>query len=146
MIALFVAIVSEGRPSLRHHQPSFRYIPWQSLGLGHSSFESEQKLIVEVDRIVATILVDEQSAGQGANLEHPVPVAAGTRQAGSLQSEDSADFFQGDIGRQGLEILALVGLGTGQAQVLIQHADLVALPARFRAPSFRAYCLAVLSW
>jgi hypothetical protein len=67
---------------------------------------------------------------ESANLEHSVPVAAGTRQAGSLQGEDSADFFQGDIGHQGLEILAVVDLRAGQAQVPVQQADLVVLPTQ----------------
>jgi hypothetical protein len=37
-------------------------------GLGHGSFESEEKLIVEVCRIVAAILVDKQSGGERTNL------------------------------------------------------------------------------
>src|SRR6059058_5855845 len=32
-------------------------------------------MIVEVGRIVANILVNEQSAGEGTNLQQPVPVA-----------------------------------------------------------------------
>jgi hypothetical protein len=85
------------------------------LGLGHGSFESEQKLIVEVGRIVATVLVDEQSAGEGADFEHPVPVAAGAREARGFQCEDRADFSQRDIGHQRLEIFAVVALSAGQA-------------------------------
>ena len=46
-------------------------------GLRHGSFESEQKLIVEVGGIVAAILVDKQSGGERTNLQQPMPVAAG---------------------------------------------------------------------
>src|ERR1700719_1622244 len=102
------------------------------LGLGHGSFESKQKLIVEVGRIVATVLVDEQSASHGADLEHPMPIAAGARQTRGFQGEDRADFAQRDIGHQRLEIFAIVGLGAGEAQVLIQHPDPVALPAQLQ--------------
>src|SRR5437016_2159958 len=49
------------------------------LGLRHGAFEPEQELIVEIGRIVATIGVDNESAGQGADLQQAMPVAARAR-------------------------------------------------------------------
>src|ERR1700752_4749655 len=42
-------------------------------GLGHSAFEPEQKLIVEVGGIVAAILVDKQSGSERTDLQQPMP-------------------------------------------------------------------------
>lgn len=48
-------------------------------GLRQGAFEPEQKLVVEIGRIVATVGIDNQGAGQGANLQQAMPVAARAR-------------------------------------------------------------------
>src|SRR5262245_16535191 len=48
-------------------------------GLGHGAFESEQELVVEIGRIVATIGVDEESSGQRTDFQQAMPVAARAR-------------------------------------------------------------------
>src|SRR5262249_50319768 len=44
------------------------------LRFAHGTFESEQQTVVEVARVVQTILVENERVGQRADLEQPVPV------------------------------------------------------------------------
>lgn len=48
-------------------------------GLRHGAFEPEQKLVVEIGRIVTAIGIDDERAGQGADFQQAMPIAARAR-------------------------------------------------------------------
>jgi hypothetical protein len=75
--------------------------------LSEGALHAEDQRIVELGRIVATILVDHERVGDRTQLQQPVPVLVRARQARRLQGEDGADLAQGDLAHQGLEVGAL---------------------------------------
>ena len=60
------------------------------LGFRHSPFQSEQKPVIKIRRIVDAILIEDQCIGQRADLQQSVPVRVVPRQARDLQSHDDA--------------------------------------------------------
>ena len=65
-------------------QPRMQHMQHMQLGLTHRALEPEQQAIVEIARIVDAVLVEDQSVGQGANLQQPVPVGGVARQPRNL--------------------------------------------------------------
>ena len=66
-------------PCLVHRaadEPSVEHV---ELRLTHRSFEAEQQTIIEMARVVDSVFVQDETAGQGADLEQamPVDIAAG---------------------------------------------------------------------
>jgi len=49
-------------------------------GLSHGPLQSEQKAVVEIRRIVATVFVDHQRRSERAQLQQPMPVEIRARQ------------------------------------------------------------------
>ncbi len=75
------------------------------LCLRHLGLHPKQEAVVEIRRIVAAVLVDDQRAGQGTDLDQAVPIGVGPRQARGLQGEHGPHLSQGHLGHQPLEIV-----------------------------------------
>jgi len=111
--------VAAEHPSAQHVQ----------LGLAHGALETEKQPVVEVRRIVDTVLVQDQGAAQGTNLEQAVPIAGVARQAGDLQAHDDARAARADLADQSLKALAVFGRSAGLAEVAVDDHDALLGPA-----------------
>jgi len=89
------------------------------LGLGERALHAEHEAVVELGRIVATVLVDHERAGDGAQLEQTMPVLVGTSETGSFEREDGSHVAHRHIADQRLEVLALGRPRTGLAETQI---------------------------
>src|ERR671936_1725578 len=98
--------------------------------LGHSALQAEEKMIVVLPRIVDAIFIDDQSVGERTDLDEPVPVAAGARQAGRLQTEDRSGRAQTDLGHEHLEAIATSDRGPRMGLILIDDANGSMRPAQ----------------
>jgi hypothetical protein len=105
------------------------------LCLSESTLHAEHKAIVEVGWIVTSILVDDERAGDGAQLEQAMPVLVRSRQARGFQGEDRTDLAESHVADQGLEVLATGHSRAGLAEIPVEGPD------PFRAPAERL-CLA----
>src|SRR6266700_2269601 len=56
------------------------------LSLGQGALEAEQEAIIVLAGVVDAVLVDDQGLGQGTQLQQPLTVAGGARQARRLQA------------------------------------------------------------
>src|SRR5271165_4168255 len=74
--------------------------------LAESAFHAEQQAIVYEPRIVDSVLIDDQAADQGAELQKGVPIAPVAGQARGLESEDRACIAAADSNEQALEAWA----------------------------------------
>src|SRR6266566_408077 len=99
------------------------------LCLGERALHAEHKAVVELGRVVTAVLVDDQRAGDGAQLEQAMPVLVRARQARSFEGEDRPDLAHGHIADQRLEVLAIGRLRAGPTEVAIEDSDLLRAPA-----------------
>ena len=79
------------------------------LGLAHLAFHAQQQSVVELAGVVEAVLVADQGAGHGAQLEQLVPVGGVTGQPGAFQAEHDPGPAQRHLGDQVLEPLAVGG-------------------------------------
>ena len=100
------------------------------LGLAHRALEPEQQPVVVERRVVDAVAVGDQRAGQGADLEQLVPVAAGPGEPRHLEPEHQADMAEPDLGHQALEARPALGRGAGAAEVVVDDADARPRPAQ----------------
>ena len=100
------------------------------LRLGHRALQAKQQSVVEVPGVVAAIRIDHQRVGQGTQLQQPMPIEVGARQARDFQRKHRSDLAHRDVGHQGLEVLPTGALRARHAQVPIQHADRALRPAQ----------------
>ena len=114
------------------------------LGFAHGPFEAEQQPVVELSGVIDAVFVQDQSVGQGADLEQPVPVRRVAGQAGDLQAEHHADLAHAHGGDQTLEAFP-VAVRARLAQVAVDDDDLVGGQPRAMARSRSAYWRLVLS-
>src|SRR6202795_4487237 len=105
------------------------------LCLSESTLHAEHKAIVEVGWIVTSILVDDERAGDGAQLQQAMPVLVRSRQTRGFQGEDRTDLAKSHVAHQGLEVLA-----TGHSRAVLSEIPIEG-PDPFRAPAERL-CLA----
>ena len=70
------------------------------LRLGHDPGQTEQKPVVVVGRVVQPVLIRQDGAKQGAQLEQLVPVLARAGQPAHLQPEDQPDMVEADFREQ----------------------------------------------
>ena len=101
------------------------------LGLAHCPLETEQQPVVEVRRVVHTVLVEDQRLGERADLEQPMPVGRVARQSRDLQAEHHARATHADLGDELLETLS-VRRRTRLAKVGVDDDDAVVGPSQRR--------------
>ena len=82
------------------------------LGGEQGSLDPEQQAVVGILRIIDAVLVRNESAEDGTQLDHPVPVAVATRQARHLGDQHHPDLAQADRRDQALEAGALMAAGS----------------------------------
>jgi hypothetical protein len=93
------------------------------LGGEQRSLDAEKQKIVRIARVIDAVLIGNEGAEQGAQLDNAVPVAVTAGQPGHLCNEDEADLAQADGGHQPLKAGALQAGGAGQAEILIDDQD-----------------------
>src|ERR1700716_1864487 len=98
------------------------------LCLSESTLHAEHEAVVEVGWIVTSILVDDERAGDGAQLEQAMPVLVRSRQARGFQGEDRSDLAHGHIADQRLEVFAIGRLRAGLTEVAIEDSDPLRAP------------------
>src|SRR5271157_2144846 len=81
------------------------------------------KTIVELTRIVETILVEDQGVGQGTDLQQAMPVAVVPRQPGDFQAQHDAGIPQAHLGDQVLKALPVRCRGPRLALVVVDDQD-----------------------
>jgi hypothetical protein len=104
------------------------------LGLAHRALEPEQQPVVVERRVVDAVAVGDQRAGEGADLEQLVPVAAGPGEPRHLEPEHQAHVAEPDLGHQTLEARPPFGRGAGAAEVVVDDADARPRPAQVAGP------------
>src|SRR6266478_1682001 len=72
------------------------------LCLGERALHAEHKAVVELGRVVTAVLVDDQRAGDGAQLEQAMPILVRSCKPRRLQREDGADLTHCHIADQRL--------------------------------------------
>ena len=102
------------------------------LGLGHGPLQPEQQSVVEVRRVVATILVDYQGCGERAQLQQPMPIEVRSCQPRDFQGKHRAHLTHRDIGYQGLEVLPPRHLRARLSQIPVENADEEFAPTQFQ--------------
>ena len=99
------------------------------LCLAHRAFETQQKAVVEVARVVDAIGVGDEGVEQGADLEQLVPIAAGAGEPRHLDAEDQPDMAEANLGHQTLEAGPVGGGRPRAAEIVVDHQHLPARPA-----------------
>ena len=104
------------------------------LRLAERALETQQQSVVEVARIVEAFFIQDQRAGQGADLQQPVPIEAIAGQPGDLQAQHNAGVAQSDLGHQLLKTFPIDGGGGRVALVAVDDVDPVVRPAQRHRP------------
>src|SRR5208337_5657963 len=106
-------------------QSLLRALPQRrQLELAESAFHPQQQAIVDEAWIVDPVLVDDQTAHQGAELQKGVPIAAVAGQARRLEGEDRAGFAAADPHEQALEARPRRP-ASGAAKVIVNDNDVL---------------------
>ena len=95
------------------------------LGLAHRALQAEQQPVVERPRVIDAVGVADHGIGHAAQIEQPIPVGVVASQPGGLQAEHQAGVAERDLGRQAREPRALRQSRARDAQVLVDHDDLL---------------------
>ena len=93
------------------------------LVFGHRALQAEQQPVVHQARVVDTVRIDDQGAGQRAEIDQMMPVAPIARQPRRLEAEHRADGTGAEFGDQALEAGARGEAGARAAEVVVDHGD-----------------------
>src|ERR1700740_2527083 len=96
----------------------------------HCSFEAEQQAIIENCRMIDAIAIADQRVGDTAEIEQAVPIGIVAREAGHFEAEHDADMSERDFCGEMGEAAALDDAVAGQAEVFVDHDDLLRRPAK----------------
>ena len=99
------------------------------LGLAHGALESQEEAVVEVRRVVHAVFVEDQRVSDRADLDESVPVRGVPGEPRDLESHDDSCPAHPDFGDEPLEAAAAFGAGAGQAEVVVDHGDLLDGPS-----------------
>jgi hypothetical protein len=77
-------------------------------GFTHGAFESQQEPIIKEPRVVNPVVVGDQGAKDGGQVEQMIPVTVIAGKSRDLVAEDDADMAQRDLRNQILKALAIV--------------------------------------
>jgi len=100
------------------------------LSFGHGAFEPQYQTIVEPARVIDAVGIADQGIGHATEIEQAVPVGVVAGQAGDLEAEHDADPAQGHLGGHAGEAVAVGGASAGDAEIVVNHSDLLACPAQ----------------
>ena len=93
------------------------------------ALQPQKESAVLAPRIVNAVAVRDQTLAIAAQIEQRVPVRTVTRQPGHLPGQDQADLAQGDAADQIHHALAVTGGLGAEAEIGIDHLDVVVMPA-----------------
>ena len=87
------------------------------------------KSIVEQRRMIDAVGIADERVGETAEIEQAVPIGIVACEAGHFEAEHDADMSERDFGGETGEAAALDDAGAGQAEVFVDHDDLLRRPA-----------------
>src|SRR5450756_1512637 len=134
---LQLKLAAAGLGALAAEQAGAQHV---QLGFAHGALEPEEQAIVEVGGVVEAVLVEDQRACEGADLQEAVPVRRAAGKARDLEAEHHPDLAEAHGGDQLLEAFA-VTVGAGEALVAVDDHD----PLPRQAQSDRALAQGVLA-
>src|SRR5574341_1186888 len=97
-------------------------------GFTQGALQAEHQAIVEQRRMVEAVAVSDQGVGHAAQIQQTIPVCIVARQPRDFQAEHNPDPSQSDFTDHAREAGAVGGAGAGEAEVFIDHSDLVSGP------------------
>ena len=98
--------------------------------LRHSPLQSEQEPVVEVCRIIDSILIENERAGQRTQLDQPMPVCGVPGQARDLQPHHQACLAKGDLTDQFLKPVPAGRLCTRLTEIAVEYVNTFKRPAQ----------------
>jgi hypothetical protein len=99
------------------------------LGFAHGALEAEQQAIIEHRRMIDAVGIADERVGETAEIKQAVPIGIVAREAGHFEAEHDADMSERDFCSETGEAAALDDAGAGQAEVFVDHDDLLRRPA-----------------
>jgi hypothetical protein len=94
------------------------------------SIEPQQQAVVEERRMIDAVVVANESVGDAAQFQQPIPIGIVPRQTGDLQSEDDAHVGQCDFAGEACKSGARVPAGTGKSEILVDDHHLFLRPSQ----------------
>lgn len=88
-------------------------------------------------RVVDPIFVEDECVRQSADLQQPMPIRRTACQTGDFQTHDHTHAAQPNLRHKALESITTGGRGAGQAQIFIDHDNLVSRPSKGLCPSLQ---------
>jgi len=87
------------------------------------SFQAEEESVIGVVGVIDTILVGQERAEQGADLQEVVPIPGRPGETAHLQAQDQPDMVHRDLGEQALEAMSPIGFLGAAALVVVDDED-----------------------
>jgi hypothetical protein len=87
------------------------------------AIKAEQEAVVVCAGIVESVLIGDEHAENGGQLEQLVPILAGAGQPAHLRPEDEAQVVQADLGQEPLKADAVSGRAAAVSEVVVDHQD-----------------------
>jgi hypothetical protein len=98
----------------------------------HRALEAEQETIIEMRRIIHSVLVKDQCVGEGADFQQAVPVGVVSRQTGDFESHHNPGMAHAYLSDQTSKTLPPSSRGARLTLIAIDHDDSVVRPAECR--------------
>ena len=128
-----LAALGLGEPARQHPLPD-----QVQLCLAHRSLQPQQQPVVIDPGVIDAVGIGEQHAGQRAQLQQLVPVPAGPRQPGHLDTQDDAHTSHRHLRDEPGKPLPGIGRRRRHPEIVVDHHDLRPRPAqRDRPPGER---------
>jgi len=89
----------------------------------HRALQAEQQPVVHQARVVDAVRIDDQGAGQRAEIDEMLPVASVARQSRRLDAIDRADGARAEFGDQSLEAGSRGEAGARAAEIVVDDRD-----------------------
>src|SRR5689334_8410989 len=99
-------------------------------GFAHGALEAEQQAVIEHGGMIDAVSVANERVSEAAEIEQTVPIGVVAREAGHLETEHDTNVSERDLGSETGEAAALNDAGAGQAEVFVDHDDLLCRPAK----------------
>ena len=94
----------------------------------HGPLQAQDETVVAVVGVVDSVLVSQQCAKDGTDLQKMIPVLRRAGQAAQFESQDQAHMVQADLGEQALKAGSLFDSPAAPALVLVDHHDALPRP------------------
>jgi hypothetical protein len=105
--------------------------------LAHGTHDAEQQTVLILAGIVDAVFINHQRVSDSTDLQKAIPVTAGARQPGGLQTEDGPSAPEADFDEQRLEAVPVHGRSAGASLVLVDNRHRVGTPAEVEGALFQ---------